>query len=55
MADLQAVVMNDDALDDELQDGLLVGEGGIVQSFPNTLAEGRQLSHDLLGFGTLVA
>ena len=41
MADLQAVVMDDDAFDDELQDGLLVGQRGVAQSFLNTLAEGR--------------
>ncbi|MCW2240958.1 transposase-like protein [Azospirillum canadense] len=53
MADLQAVVMDDDALDDELQDGLLVSKRGVVQPFPNTRAEGRQLAHDLLRLGAL--
>ena len=55
MADLQAVVVDDDALDDELQDDLLVGERGVVQPFPNTGAEGRHLTHDLLGLGALAA
>src|SRR4051794_8761364 len=32
MADLQAAVTDDDALDDQLQDGLLVGEARILQS-----------------------
>src|SRR6478672_1217638 len=31
MADLQTVLMNNNALDDELQDGLLVGEAGLVR------------------------
>ncbi len=53
MADFQAVVMDDDALDDELQDDLPLGQGGFGHAFPNTLAEGRQLAHDLLGLGAL--
>jgi transposase-like protein len=55
MADLQAVVMNDDALDDELQDRLLVGERGIRQPAPNAPAERRQVSDDLLRLGALAA
>ena len=32
MADLQAVLMDNDALDDELQNRLLVGKAGILQT-----------------------
>src|SRR3954449_11510640 len=39
MADLQTVLMNDDALDDELQNGLLVGEAGLVQAAVQAAAE----------------
>jgi hypothetical protein len=39
MADLQTVLMNDDALGDELQDGLLVGETGLVQAAVQARAE----------------
>ena len=55
MADLQAVVMNDDALDDELQDRLLVGERGVRQPAPNAPAERRQVGDDLLRLGALAA
>ena len=47
MPDLQAALVNDDALDDELQDGLLVGERGIFQPTVHAFAEGRQVRHDL--------
>ncbi len=39
MADLQTVLMNNNALDDELQDGLLVGEAGLVQAAVQARAE----------------
>jgi transposase-like protein len=39
MADLQTVLMNDDALNDELQDGLLIGEAGLVQAVVQARAE----------------
>ena len=39
MADLQTVLMNDDALDDELQNGLLVGKAGLVQAAVQAGAE----------------
>lgn len=55
MADLKAVIMDDDALDNELQDGLLIGEGGLVQPSANALAERRQVRQHLLCLGTLVA
>jgi hypothetical protein len=54
MAGLQAAVMDDDALDDELQDGLLVGEGGIVRAPLNALTERAQAGHDLLDLGQQV-
>jgi putative transposase len=41
MADLQTAVADDDALDDELQDGLFVGERGLVQPGLDAFAEGR--------------
>ena len=44
MADLQTVLMNDDALDDELQDGLLVGEAGLVQAAVQARVERREIS-----------
>ena len=55
MADLQAVVMNDDAFDDEAQDRLLVGERGVRQPAPNAPAERRQVGDDLLRLGALAA
>ena len=53
MTDLQAVIMNDDAVDDELQDGLFVGEGGLVQPAADAFAQGRQISQNLLCPGAL--
>jgi len=55
MTDLQAVLVDDDALDDELQDGLLVGEGCIVEPCAYPIAEGSQVGHEHLGLGTLAA
>jgi transposase-like protein len=40
MADLQAALVHDDALDDELQDGLLVGERSMVEPAADPRAEG---------------
>ena len=51
MADLQAAFMNDDALDDELQDGLLVGEARRVEA----AAEGGQVVQRHPGLGLLAA
>jgi hypothetical protein len=43
MADLQAALVHDEALDDELQDGLLVGERGVVEPAADALAEPCQI------------
>jgi putative transposase len=53
VADLQAALVNDDALDDELQDRLLLGERGLVQPAAHALAERGQVEQDLLGLGAL--
>lgn len=55
MTDLQAAVVNDDALDDELQEHLPVGRRSLIQPGPNPLAERRQVRHDCLGLGALFA
>jgi hypothetical protein len=43
MADLQAAVANDDALDHQLQDGLLVGKGCVGKTAPHAGAERGQV------------
>ena len=55
MADLQAVFVNDDALDDELQDGLLVGKARRVETATDAVAEGGQVIQHRLGFDLLIA
>jgi transposase-like protein len=55
MTDLQAAIADDDALDDQLQDRLLVGEAGILQARAHTGAEGLQAGPYRLGLGTLLA
>jgi putative transposase len=55
MADLQAAVADDDALDDQLQDRLLVGEAGILQARVHAGAEGLQAGAYCLGLGALLA
>jgi putative transposase len=55
MADLQAAVADDDALDDQLQDRLLVGEAGILQARAHAGAEGLQAGPYRLGLGALLA
>jgi hypothetical protein len=55
VADLQAVLVNDDALHDELQDRLLLGERGLIQPAAHTFAERGQVAQDLLGLGALAA
>jgi len=55
VADLQAVLVDDDALDDELQDRLLLGERGLVQPAAHAFAERGQVAQDLLGLGALAA
>lgn len=55
MADLQAVLVDDDALDNELQDGLLLGERGVVQPAAHAFAERSQVEQEFLGLGALAA
>ena len=55
MADLQVVLMDDDALDDELQDCLLFGERSFVQPPAHAFAERGQVEQELLGLGALAA
>src|SRR5512134_379463 len=55
MADLQAVFVNDDALDDELQDSLLVGKARCVETAADAVAEGGQGIQHRLGFDLLAA
>src|SRR5689334_3329636 len=55
MADLQTAVADDDALDDELQDRLLVGEGCGVQPRAGSIAERLQAGTDSLGLDALAA
>jgi hypothetical protein len=55
MADLQAVFVNDDALDDELQDGLLVGKARRVETAADAVAEGGQVIQHRLGLDLLAA
>ena len=43
MADLQAALMHDEALDDELQNGLPVGKGGALQAIMDALGEGSHI------------
>ena len=55
MADLQAVLMHNDALNDELQNGLSVGKGGLLQAITDALGEGGNICQDLLGLSMLLA
>ena len=55
MADRQAAGADDDALDDELQDRLLVGEARLVQAPVNASAECFQAGADGLGLDALLA
>src|SRR5512135_1529074 len=55
MTDLQAVGVDDDPVNDELQDGLLVSKGGGREPAPDAVAEGRQVDRQLLGLGALRA
>jgi putative transposase len=55
MADLQTVLVDDDALDDEAQDGLPVGEACVVEPAPHPFAEGGQVGRHRLGGGPLPA
>jgi transposase-like protein len=55
MADLQAAIADDDALDDQLQDRLLVGEACLLQARAHPGAEGFQAGAYRLGLGALLA
>jgi hypothetical protein len=55
MADLQAAIAHDDALDDELQDRLLLGQGRIVQPAADAIAERRHIGPHCLGLELLLA
>jgi hypothetical protein len=55
MADLQAAVADDDALDDELQDRLLVGERRCFQAPADPGAERFQAGADRLRLEALMA
>ena len=55
MADLQAVLMHHDALNDELQNGLPVGKGGVLQAITDALGEDGNVGQNLLGLSMLLA
>jgi hypothetical protein len=55
MADLQAVLMDNDALDDELQNRLLVGKAGILQTVMDGLGEYGKIGQNFLCLSTLLA
>ena len=55
MADLQPAVADDDALDQQLQDRLLVGEARLVEAATHAAAELRQVRADRLRLQPLLA
>src|SRR4051812_37777783 len=55
MADLQAAIADDDALDDELQDRLLLGQRRLVQAAADAGAERRQVHPRRFGSQPLLA
>ena len=55
MTDLQAALVNDDALDDEPQDRLLVGEARLVETAADPIAEGGQVAQHRPGLDLLTA
>jgi putative transposase len=55
MADLQAAIADDDALDDELQDRLLLGQRRLVQTAADAGAERRQAGPRRFGSQSLLA
>src|SRR4051794_38020177 len=55
MADLQAAIADDDALDDELQDGLLLGQRRLVQAAADAGAERRRARPRRVGSQPLLA
>jgi putative transposase len=55
MTDLQTVLMNEDAFDDELQDGLPVGKAGLVQAAVQARAERGEIGGHRLRRGLVLA
>ena len=55
MADLQPSVADDDALDQQLQDGLLVGEICLLEAAADAVAERHQVGPDRFGLQPLLA
>src|SRR4051794_22527802 len=55
MADLQAALVHDDALDDELQNRLSVDKARLPEAAAHTLAEGGQVAQHRLRFDLLAA
>ena len=55
VADLQTVLADDDALDDELQDGLLIGKACLVEAAADPVAEGGQVMQHRLRLDLLAA
>ena len=55
MADLQATLADDDALDHQLQDRLLLGDGRVIEAGADAGAERRQVGAERLGLGALLA
>jgi hypothetical protein len=55
MADLQPAVADDDALDQQLQDRLLVGEACLIEAGVDVAAERRQVGADCLRLQPLLA
>ncbi len=47
--------MDDDALDDELQDGLLIGKARLVEAAADPVAVGGQVMHHSLRLDLLAA
>ena len=54
MADLQGVLAHYNALDQQLQERLFLGEAEMIQTFPDVLAESRQAGQDFLGLVLLL-
>jgi len=55
MADLQTAFADDDAVDHQLQDGLLLRQGGIGQAAADAIAERRHVGPHRLGLEPLLA
>ncbi len=55
MADLQTAFADDDAVDHQLQDGLLLRQGGIGQAAADAIAERRHVGPHRLGLELLLA